>query len=194
MVRAALYPRVLLWAAAHWHTDDPLSTMPKCPKCDKEVYFGRQNVFILLAHIWLVFVCFFWLGGVCSYFGCSHTHAQIFGLIRKYKSAASQRSSLKYFFRVGQIFLMYAFLWLFSAAERKTSLGKDWHSFCLKCEKCNKVLMPGAHAEHEGKPYCNQPCYSALFGPGGTCRYIFLSHQTWTLDLIACVVHSYHIE
>ena len=23
------------------------------------------------------------------------------------------------------------------------------------------------HAEHEGKPYCNNPCYSALFGPGG---------------------------
>ncbi|CAG9841131.1 unnamed protein product [Diabrotica balteata] len=52
-------------------------------------------------------------------------------------------------------------------AERKTSLGKDWHSACLRCEKCNKTLTPGNHAEHEGKPYCNNPCYSALFGPGG---------------------------
>ena len=23
------------------------------------------------------------------------------------------------------------------------------------------------HLQHEGKPYCHQPCYSALFGPGG---------------------------
>jgi len=54
-----------------------------------------------------------------------------------------------------------------STAERKTSLGKDWHSACLRCEKCNKTLTPGSHAEHEGKPYCNNPCYSTLFGPGG---------------------------
>ncbi|TGZ38112.1 Cysteine-rich protein 1 [Temnothorax longispinosus] len=53
-------------------------------------------------------------------------------------------------------------------AERKTSLGKDWHGSCLRCEKCNKTLTPGGHAEHEGKPYCNHPCYSALFGPGGS--------------------------
>ncbi|KAL2740876.1 cysteine-rich protein 1-like [Vespula squamosa] len=51
--------------------------------------------------------------------------------------------------------------------ERKTFLGNDWHSSCLRCEKCNKTLTPGSHAEHEGKPYCNHPCYSALFGPGG---------------------------
>ncbi|KAK9712574.1 LIM domain [Popillia japonica] len=52
-------------------------------------------------------------------------------------------------------------------AERKTSLGKDWHAGCLRCEKCNKTLTPGSHAEHEGKPYCTQPCYNALFGPTG---------------------------
>ena len=33
------------------------------------------------------------------------------------------------------------------SAERKTSLGKDWHGFCLKCELCNKILSPGSHAE-----------------------------------------------
>ncbi|KAG7155776.1 Cysteine-rich protein 2-like [Homarus americanus] len=54
-----------------------------------------------------------------------------------------------------------------TAAERKTSLGKDWHSFCLKCEKCNKTLTPGSHSEHQSKPYCTTPCYGALFGPGG---------------------------
>ena len=52
-------------------------------------------------------------------------------------------------------------------AEKVTSLGKDWHRKCLKCEKCGKVLTPGQHAEHDGKPYCNIPCYAALYGPGG---------------------------
>ena len=32
-------------------------------------------------------------------------------------------------------------------AEKKTSLGKDWHAMCLKCKKCNKILSPGQHAE-----------------------------------------------
>uniref|UniRef100_A0A8D0XK30 LIM zinc-binding domain-containing protein n=1 Tax=Sus scrofa TaxID=9823 RepID=A0A8D0XK30_PIG len=53
------------------------------------------------------------------------------------------------------------------AAERVTSLGKDWHRPCLKCEKCGKTLTSGGHAEHEGKPYCNHPCYAAMFGPKG---------------------------
>uniref|UniRef100_A0A3Q1HD91 LIM zinc-binding domain-containing protein n=1 Tax=Anabas testudineus TaxID=64144 RepID=A0A3Q1HD91_ANATE len=52
-------------------------------------------------------------------------------------------------------------------AERVTSLGKDWHRPCLKCEKCNKTLSAGSHAEHDGKPYCNNPCYGAMFGPKG---------------------------
>ena len=33
------------------------------------------------------------------------------------------------------------------SAEKKTSLGKDWHAACLRCEKCNKTLTPGSHAE-----------------------------------------------
>uniref|UniRef100_A0A7N4PA90 Cysteine-rich protein 1 n=1 Tax=Sarcophilus harrisii TaxID=9305 RepID=A0A7N4PA90_SARHA len=32
-------------------------------------------------------------------------------------------------------------------AERVTSLGKDWHRPCLKCEKCGKTLTSGGHAE-----------------------------------------------
>uniref|UniRef100_A0A4X2LAA4 Cysteine rich protein 1 n=1 Tax=Vombatus ursinus TaxID=29139 RepID=A0A4X2LAA4_VOMUR len=58
------------------------------------------------------------------------------------------------------------FLCIFPA-ERVTSLGKDWHRPCLKCEKCGKTLTSGGHAEHEGKPYCNHPCYAAMFGPKG---------------------------
>lgn len=33
------------------------------------------------------------------------------------------------------------------AAEKVTSLGKDWHKLCLKCEKCGKLLTSGSHAE-----------------------------------------------
>lgn len=36
---------------------------------------------------------------------------------------------------------------VFRAAEKVSSLGKDWHKFCLKCERCNKTLTPGGHAE-----------------------------------------------
>ncbi|XP_047193559.1 cysteine-rich protein 1 isoform X1 [Scophthalmus maximus] len=52
-------------------------------------------------------------------------------------------------------------------AEKVSSLGKDWHRPCLKCAKCSKTLVSGSHAEHGGKPYCHNPCYSAMFGPGG---------------------------
>ncbi|CAK9297716.1 unnamed protein product [Gordionus sp. m RMFG-2023] len=63
-------------------------------------------------------------------------------------------------------------------AEKKSSLGKDWHPLCLKCDKCNKLLTPGNHAEHGGKPYCHIPCYASLYGPrgygrGGTESHIY---------------------
>ncbi|XP_066551001.1 cysteine-rich protein 2 isoform X2 [Amia ocellicauda] len=63
-------------------------------------------------------------------------------------------------------------------AEKVTSLGKDWHKFCLKCERCNKTLTAGGHAEHDGKPYCHKPCYAALYGPkgvniGGAGSYVY---------------------
>lgn len=32
-------------------------------------------------------------------------------------------------------------------AEKVTSLGKDWHRPCLRCERCGKTLTPGGHAE-----------------------------------------------
>ncbi|XP_054541821.1 cysteine-rich protein 3 isoform X3 [Pan troglodytes] len=52
-------------------------------------------------------------------------------------------------------------------AEKVSSLGKNWHRFCLKCERCHSILSPGGHAEHNGRPYCHKPCYGALFGPRG---------------------------
>uniref|UniRef100_A0A452R2X2 LIM zinc-binding domain-containing protein n=1 Tax=Ursus americanus TaxID=9643 RepID=A0A452R2X2_URSAM len=53
------------------------------------------------------------------------------------------------------------------ACDKVSSLGKDWHKFCLKCERCSKTLTPGGHAEHDGKPFCHKPCYATLFGPKG---------------------------
>ncbi|XP_072284986.1 cysteine-rich protein 2-like isoform X4 [Pyxicephalus adspersus] len=32
-------------------------------------------------------------------------------------------------------------------AEKVTSLGKDWHRPCLRCERCSKTLTPGSLAE-----------------------------------------------
>nr|pir estradiol-stimulated protein ESP1 - rat [Rattus norvegicus] len=52
-------------------------------------------------------------------------------------------------------------------AEKVTSLGKDWHRPCPRCERCSKTLTPGGHAEHDGQPYCHKPCYGILFGPKG---------------------------
>uniref|UniRef100_A0A3B5KZS4 Cysteine-rich protein 2 n=1 Tax=Xiphophorus couchianus TaxID=32473 RepID=A0A3B5KZS4_9TELE len=61
--------------------------------------------------------------------------------------------------------------------EKVTSLGKDWHRPCLRCERCSKTLAPGSHAEHDGQPYCHKPCYAVLFGPkvntGGVGSYIY---------------------
>ena len=32
-------------------------------------------------------------------------------------------------------------------AEKRKSMGFDWHRQCLKCEECGKILNPGQHAE-----------------------------------------------
>ena len=47
--------------------------------------------------------------------------------------------------------------------EKVSSLGKDWHKFCLKCEHCNKTLTPRGHAEHDGKYFCHKPCYATVW-------------------------------
>lgn len=40
-----------------------------------------------------------------------------------------------------------AFFIIYTIAERKQSLGYDWHPECLRCEECGKRLNPGQHAE-----------------------------------------------
>uniref|UniRef100_A0A4W6C183 Cysteine-rich protein 1 n=1 Tax=Lates calcarifer TaxID=8187 RepID=A0A4W6C183_LATCA len=48
-------------------------------------------------------------------------------------------------------------------AERVTSLGKDWHRPCLKCEKCNKTLSPGSHAEVRNLNHMTPTVYPESF-------------------------------
>ncbi|XP_020629901.1 ras association domain-containing protein 2-like isoform X2 [Orbicella faveolata] len=67
-------------------------------------------------------------------------------------------------------------------AEQRNSLGKVWHPGCLRCEECGKRLNPGQHSEHRGIPYCNIPCYSLLFGPGGYGRGGTESYQYFADD------------
>uniref|UniRef100_A0A4W6E4J3 Cysteine-rich protein 1 n=1 Tax=Lates calcarifer TaxID=8187 RepID=A0A4W6E4J3_LATCA len=51
--------------------------------------------------------------------------------------------------------------------EKKRSLGRDYHPLCLKCQRCNRQLTAGQHAEYDEKPYCSY-CYLKMFGPRGT--------------------------
>ncbi|KAK2919398.1 hypothetical protein Q8A73_003769 [Channa argus] len=52
-------------------------------------------------------------------------------------------------------------------SEKKRSLGRDYHPLCLKCQKCNRQLTAGQHAEYDEKPYCSH-CYMKMFGPRGS--------------------------
>lgn len=42
-------------------------------------------------------------------------------------------------------------------AEQVTSLGKDWHQPCLKCEKCGKTLTSGATLITKASPTTATP-------------------------------------
>uniref|UniRef100_A0A8C3Q121 Cysteine-rich protein 2 n=1 Tax=Chrysolophus pictus TaxID=9089 RepID=A0A8C3Q121_CHRPC len=84
-------------------------------------------------------------------------------------------------------------------AEKVSSLGKDWHKFCLKCERCNKTLTPGGHAEHDGKPFCHKPCYATLFGPkgvniGGAGSYIYEKPQIEGQSAPGPIEHPARVE
>lgn len=39
------------------------------------------------------------------------------------------------------------FSFVVAAGEKKRSLGRDYHPLCLKCQKCNRQLTAGQHAE-----------------------------------------------
>ncbi|TKS86935.1 Cysteine-rich protein 2 [Collichthys lucidus] len=50
-------------------------------------------------------------------------------------------------------------------AEKVSSLGKDWHKLCLKCDRCNKLLNAGGHAELGVLPHRSR-CLGSLLGSG----------------------------
>uniref|UniRef100_A0A671MUF3 Cysteine-rich protein 2-like n=2 Tax=Sinocyclocheilus TaxID=75365 RepID=A0A671MUF3_9TELE len=81
-------------------------------------------------------------------------------------------------------------------SEKVSSLGKNWHRFCLKCERCSKILSPGGHAEHDGLPYCHKPCYGTLFGPKGMYNkmlligFSFESFWAFSASCSLCDVYS----
>eukprot|EP00039_Didymoeca_costata_P005229 m.79743 g.79743 ORF g.79743 m.79743 type:complete len:91 (-) comp12726_c0_seq7:1211-1483(-) len=52
-------------------------------------------------------------------------------------------------------------------AELVRACDKVYHKTCLKCGKCKKVLAAGGYLEKDGTPYCEKPCFAALFGPEG---------------------------
>uniref|UniRef100_A0A674KC63 LIM zinc-binding domain-containing protein n=1 Tax=Terrapene triunguis TaxID=2587831 RepID=A0A674KC63_9SAUR len=59
----------------------------------------------------------------------------------------------------------YSYLFLLLTAERKRSLGKDYHPLCLKCYQCKRQLSPGQHAESDkDKPSC--VCHTPVWGRG----------------------------
>jgi hypothetical protein len=77
---------------------------------------------------------------------------------RKYPAMSIQRHIRGQYWRFMHVALLYlhespsfsVYLLVGDAlfiAERKTSLGKDWHRGCLRCAKCSKTLTPGSHAE-----------------------------------------------
>uniref|UniRef100_A0A8C9CKY5 Cysteine-rich protein 1 n=1 Tax=Phocoena sinus TaxID=42100 RepID=A0A8C9CKY5_PHOSS len=83
-------------------------------------------------------------------------------------------------------------------AERVTSLGKDWHRPCLKCEKCGKTLTSGSHAE-----VLETPSLAARRAAAPRGRWQALPTGTWgspvdpqalnkpghLQDLLVCALH-----
>nr|XP_023398411.1 cysteine-rich protein 3-like isoform X4 [Loxodonta africana] len=63
--------------------------------------------------------------------------------------------------------------------EKVMSLGRNWHRPCLRCQRCQKTLTAGSHAEHDGLPYCHVLCYGCLFGPKGGQPYPDAEPRVW---------------
>nr|XP_054599913.1 cysteine-rich protein 1 isoform X1 [Nothobranchius furzeri] len=75
-------------------------------------------------------------------------------------------------------------------AERKRSLGRDYHPLCLKCQRCKMHLNAGQHAEYDERPFCRN-CYLKLFGPRGETQIpLTLSgaYQTHVLNAFVLLV------
>lgn len=93
--------------------------MPNCPRCEKPVYFGK----------------------FLAMFKIQKSKKK---LLNTDFNCFPKTLSKDYRFFSKKLLAFSNFL-----AERVTSLGKDWHRPCLRCENsvCNKVLTAGGHCE-----------------------------------------------
>jgi len=105
--------------------------------CSKALVFGSRLGF----SYWIIFShkpCFIWLLIVKCPESCN--------LVKK-TNAHFQSKCLFLICNVdvSRKILRYSFNLI--TAERKTSLGKNWHPNCLRCKECGKILSAGQHAE-----------------------------------------------
>lgn len=70
------------------------------------------------------------------------------------------------------------------AAEKVSSLGKNWHRPCLRCERCSKTLAPGSHAEVSPwnhrlllTSYTGYTGYTGVTGDTGYTGYVHTPYQ-----------------
>ena len=98
---------------------------------------GYAHVFVLsVVIVTLPFVCTDLILEHCTFCVESHT-----------KKASGSSLSSEFIGTVESINNVVRCAGVYVVAEKKTSLGKDWHAMCLKCKKCNKILSPGQHSE-----------------------------------------------
>lgn len=63
------------------------------------------------------------------------------------------------------------------AAEKKRSLGRDYHPLCLKCQKCSRQLTAGLHAEVKKKVYQENDTLS-----------LWIQSRSWGICCVKCAV------
>lgn len=68
-------------------------------------------------------------------------------------------------------------------AERKQSMGYDWHPDCLKCEECGKILKPGQHAEVDYSNFI----LNTVFFPN---HHINKCHNNFLISAQRCILLS----
>jgi len=83
---------------------------------------------------------------ICVYLGVASVQENSFNFINECVKTLSERAYGKMITPNGHTDAVNTFVCIFTA-EKVTSLGKDWHRPCLKCEKCKKTLSSGSHAE-----------------------------------------------
>lgn len=64
-------------------------------------------------------------------------------------------------------------------AEQVQALRRKFHKLCFKCSLCNKLLQPGACSEHDDNLFCKN-CYGKQFGPKGFRSFVINTEDAST--------------